>query len=228
MLTQNDTKHWAPISHVWDYLLRTIPKDAKVLDIGPGTVPFPRADTVVDFQDTFGIPKEKLVLCDLASEPLPFDDKSFDYIYCRHVLEDMVTPFPLCAEMSRVGKAGYIETPSPLAELTRGIDGGSPYYKGYHHHRWIIWSDNNGVLSFTSKYPLIEYCSVADDEFLDGIMRQSPRYWNTYCCWLGKVKVRHLQNPLDYVLPGDYPRVLTEAATTSMRSTDAFWKTLEV
>jgi hypothetical protein len=43
-----------------------------------------------------------------------------------HMLEDMYNPFPICAEMSRVAKAGYVETPSPVAELCRGVDGDKP------------------------------------------------------------------------------------------------------
>jgi hypothetical protein len=226
MLTQNDTKFWSPVREVWDHLLRIIPSDARVMDIGPGTAPFPRSDVVVDFQRFPGIPENKLVMCDLASERLPFRDKSYDFIYCRHVLEDMFNPFPLCAEMGRVGKAGYCEVPSPLAEITRGIDGGSPHWRGYHHHRWVIWVEDE-VLTFTSKYPLIEYCPLAAEEMTDAVMRSGPKYWNTNLIWRDKLPVRHKQNVLDYMLPGDYPEVLTQAASEGMRSTDAFWKSME-
>jgi hypothetical protein len=59
---------------------------------------------------------------DPISEKLPFADKEFDFVYSRHVLEDSWNPFALCEEMSRVGKSGYIETPSPIVELGRGVD----------------------------------------------------------------------------------------------------------
>src|SRR5437660_717275 len=120
-LTQSSSKYWAPNQRVLDYLTNeVIPKDAKVLDIGPGHAPFKRANVSVDFVDVTGV--DNLVKCDLANEPLPFADKEFDFVYARHILEDMYNPFPLIKEMSRVGKAGYIETPSPIAELGRGVD----------------------------------------------------------------------------------------------------------
>jgi ubiquinone/menaquinone biosynthesis C-methylase UbiE len=50
---------------------------------------------------------------------LPYEDKEFDFVYCRHVLEDLIYPFRVIKEMQRVAKAGYIETPSPMAELKK-------------------------------------------------------------------------------------------------------------
>ncbi len=114
-LNQTDKKHWAPIQSVMDYLTNVvIPKDAKVLEVGPGHAPFKRADVSVDFVDVEGV--QNLIKVDLGAQPLPFSDNEFDFVFCRHTLEDMFNPFPLCAEMSRVGKAGYIETPSPIAK----------------------------------------------------------------------------------------------------------------
>src|SRR5690242_10077189 len=176
-LTQNDKKHWAPVKEVYDYLTNVlIPKDAKVLEIGPGHCPFARADVSVDFVDVPGV--KNLVKCDLANEALPFKDKEFDFVVARHVLEDMFNPFPLCAEMSRVAKAGYCEVPSPMAELGRGVDGGSPPFRGYHHHRFIGWIFNK-ELRFVSKYPFVEYIRL-DENRVDESLRQSERYWNTY------------------------------------------------
>src|ERR1700733_6220826 len=98
----------------------------------------------------------------LYRDPLPFGDKAFDFAYCRHVLEDLYNPFLLCTEMARVAMAGYIQTPSPLAEVCRGVDGNSPSWRGYQHHRFLIW-DRNGILCFLSKYPIIEYVQFANE-----------------------------------------------------------------
>lgn len=226
MLTQSDRKWWAPVDDVTGYLQRQIPRGAKVLDVGPGHAPFPRSDVCVDFQNSPGVPPHKMVKCDLASEPLPFPDKSFDFVYCRHVLEDMFDPFPLCREMARVGKAGYIETPSPMAELTRGVDGGSPAYCGYHHHRWVIWATTDGELRFVSKYPLIEYLPSPQFDHA-GFLRNGPKYWNTYYLWRDEIRTKHLQNVLDFMLPNDYPPVLKKAANQSFDATDRFWPALQ-
>lgn len=219
-LTQNDKKHWPPIQSVYDYLANVvIPKDAKVLEIGPGTVPFKRADVSVDFVDVEGV--KNLVKMDVASESLPFEDKEFDFVVARHVLEDMYNPFPLCAEMSRVAKAGYIETPSPIAELGRGVDGGSPPFRGYHHHRYMAWVVGN-EFRMISKYPFVEYLKF-DEPSIDQFLRQDAKYWNTFYLWKDRINVVHRQSPLDYNIPRDYALVLTEAMERSKEATDIFF-----
>jgi ubiquinone/menaquinone biosynthesis C-methylase UbiE len=50
------------------------------------------------------------VVADIAR--LPFADKSFDYVYCSHVLEHADDPLAVCRELVRIGKRGYIETPT--------------------------------------------------------------------------------------------------------------------
>ena len=57
-----------------------------------------------------------------AEYSLPFEDKSFEVAVSSHTLEDIRDPLFLCAELNRVTKAGYIETPSIVAELTFGIN----------------------------------------------------------------------------------------------------------
>lgn len=130
-----------------------------VLDIGGWGDPFPRADYVIDLfpYETRGIAthgihtlplttvypeplpgehfrKTSWVIHDVCSErPFPFPDKMFDFVVCSHVLEDVRDPLRVCAEMIRVGRAGYIETPSRIGEsvLWNGMVGAA-------HHRWLV------------------------------------------------------------------------------------------
>ncbi len=222
-LTQSSPKYWAPNQRVLDYLTNTvIPKDAKVLDVGPGHAPFARATHSVDFVDAPG--SVNLVKCDLANEPLPYGDKEMDFVFCRHTLEDMFNPFPLIKEMSRVGKSGYIECPSPIAEIGRGVDGGSPPFRGYHHHRFVVWQFNT-ELRFISKYPFIEYCRF-DEAAVDEMLKQD-RYWNTYHLWTDSINAVHRQSPLDYSIPRDYPLILIEAMERSREATDIFFSNIK-
>lgn len=223
-LTDSDQKWWAPDSDVVKWLVRCLWDGAKVLEIGPGHVPFLLARTFVDQRELPNLPGH-LHKIDIAKDRLPFDDKSFDFVYCRHVLEDMYNPFLICEEMSRVARAGYVETPSPLAEFTRGVDGGSPQWRGYHHHRFMIW-ENRGDLCFVSKFPVIE-CIQGDDEQEEraiGVLRASPPHWNTYYLWSNEIKVRHLQCPGDFDIVSEYPRVVLDAMKESMASTFDFYR----
>ena len=206
-LTQADTKHWAPNPDVVRQLAERC-EGKSVLEIGPGHIPFPAATEFVEWDAKRELPG-KVHKVDLNSEPLPFKDKSFDFIYCRHVLEDMFNPFPLCKEMSRVGKSGYIETPSPIAEMGIGVDGGSPPYRGYHHHRWLIWKEGE-TLHFVTKYPMVEFLPL-DDKPITAKLRLSDAYWNTHLVWSREVKIKHHQNPIDYYMPSEYGKLINRA-----------------
>ena len=138
----------------------------------------------------------------------------------------MQNPFHLISEMSRVAKAGYIETPSPICELARGVDGGSPMYRGYNHHRWIVW-DNDGELTFVTKFPLVEYHSYADETPCEQMLRAGPRHWNTHYLWEGDIKFRHLQCPHDFVMPDQYGATLLLAKAQSKAATDKFFGTFK-
>jgi hypothetical protein len=210
-LEANEPHHWAPDQSVIDTLCERLPAGARVLEIGPGHIPFPRADTFVDLRD---LPNVKVVKVDANDNPLPFGDNEFDFVYARHVLEDMHNPFMLCREMSRVAKAGYIETPSPLCEYLRGVDGGAPPWRGYNHHLYFVWP-LLGTLYFLGKFPIVEHINFPDGQetqYLD-LLRTGPDMWNTRFYWEGDLKYKHLLGPHDYRLPEDYQAMITRSVT---------------
>jgi hypothetical protein len=219
-LTNNDQKFWQPRTDIQDWLTRTIPADASVLDVGPGTAPFPRADLSVDWRKPDAVAESKFRQVDIQKDRLPFEDKSFDFVYCRHVLEDLHDPFSVCAEMSRVGKAGYIETPSPLAEVCSGIDGNSPPWRGYHHHRFVIWTSDD-TLCFLSKYPVIEYARI-DEDAVAASLREGPRLWNTHFVWRDRINFRFFQHEVDYWITQGYSQMLGRAIQECRASSATF------
>lgn len=99
-----------------------IPVDANaiVLDVGSGDKPHWRADVLLDrFIDTAhagqrsGRAEARISrpMFDADASDMPFDDEAFDYVVCSHVLEHVPDPSAVVAELTRVGKAGYIEVP---------------------------------------------------------------------------------------------------------------------
>lgn len=220
-LTEADKKHWHPAPALTAWLMDRIPAKARVLDVGAGILPFPRADVLVDLAAPDAIPGQEVVRCDVTRHPLPFADKSFDFVYCRHVLEDLFDPFCVIREMERVGRAGYIETPSPMAEMCRGVDGGSPPWRGYYHHHYVIWP-HEGELRFVAKYPLVEYLDIAALD-LAGDLRLAPHHWNTHFLWEDTIKVSHRRNVADFHLFNDYGHILGAAIEQARISADTFW-----
>lgn len=100
-----------------------IPSRARVLDVGSGHNPHPRANVVVDkfiddnyhrLTDIKVLNKQQFINAD--GENLPFKAKEFDYVLCSHVLEHVDHPDKFLDELIRVGKRGYLETPSLLGE----------------------------------------------------------------------------------------------------------------
>jgi hypothetical protein len=140
----------------------TLPPTALVIDVGGGASVFPRADHVIDLcpyavRNALGelndIPtrysSETWVQKDLCDRtPWPYPDKFFDFATCSHVFEDVRDPIWLCSEISRIAKAGYVETPSRALEQSRGVE--NPTYAGYCHHRWLI-SREGETLKFRHK-----------------------------------------------------------------------------
>lgn len=112
----------------------------RVLDVGGGHNPHPRANVVVDkYTDTNYhrsgdikvLKKQEFIAAD--GESLPFKDKEFDYVICCHVLEHVEEPVKFLSELFRVGKRGYIETPSLLGECLAPRES----------HKWILHEHNN-------------------------------------------------------------------------------------
>lgn len=107
----------------------------RVLDVGGGHNPHPRANVVVDkYTDTNYhrsgdikvLQKQEFIAAD--GEKLPFKDNEFDYVISCHVLEHVEDPVKFLSEIFRVGKRGYLETPSLLGE----------YFAPRESHKWIL------------------------------------------------------------------------------------------
>jgi hypothetical protein len=142
-----------------------IPDAGLVLDVGGWAKPLPRADWVIDLlpYDTRGLygeasdeperfTRETWVQRDICDrDPWPFADDQFDFAVCAHTLEDVRDPVGVCRELSRVAKAGYVEVPAPVEELTWGIQG---EWVGWTHHHWIT-ELIDGELVFTAKPHLL-------------------------------------------------------------------------
>jgi hypothetical protein len=183
-------------------LLATIPGGARVIDVGGGAAPFPRADYVID-----AMPFEKLgagsdgnihqrlgieprysadrwIQTDLCGRrPWPIEDKSFDFAICSHLLEDIRDPIWVCSELRRIAKAGYIEVPSRVVEQSKGIE--NPRHAGYYHHRWLIQRNRKG-LEFRHKPHVLHSVKNAIVTRLSPGWRINAEYAIVFLDWSGE------------------------------------------
>jgi hypothetical protein len=183
-------------------LLKTIPDDAKVIDVGGGAAPFPRADYIIDAvaydkraTGSDGNIHQKLLvaprysadrwiqtdLCDRSSWPIP--DKMFDFAVCSHLLEDLRDPIWVCSELVRIAKAGYIEVPSRVVEQSKGVE--NPRHAGFYHHRWLV-SRNNNCLEFRHKPHVLHSVDKAVVTNVRSNRRINPEHAIVTLDWSGK------------------------------------------
>ena len=177
-------------------MLNIRPTD-RVLEVGSGNRPRKRSDVLCDKftadnteragGDNLVIDTRPFVVADGVA--LPFKDKSFDYVVTSHILEHVDDPYKFADELSRVAKAGYIETPSELGEKIFG----------WPFHKWIVrFEDDTIVMSArTAASPFGNYFHemYAHDlnfaEFVDSHFQD----FYVQCEWEDKIKLRMEQDP---------------------------------
>jgi SAM-dependent methyltransferase len=116
----------------------------RVLEIGSGNRPRKRSNILCDRyiesnyeragEENLVIDKRPFVVAD--GQALPFREKSFEYVITSHILEHVDDPKRFVAELTRVARAGYIETPSELGEKIFG----------WPFHKWIVRIENDTIV----------------------------------------------------------------------------------
>ena len=141
-----------------DRIRQTIPGDAAVLQVAADDAPITRADWVLDGRayelrgDAVGRGGERFtrrtwIVRDVcARERWPFEDGRFAFAVCTS-LAALRDPVGVCAELSRVARAGYVEVPTIEAELAAGVEGS---WVGRSAHRWLC-DVGDGELVFVAK-----------------------------------------------------------------------------
>lgn len=124
-----------------------IRRSDRVLEVGGGHNPHPRANVIIDkFEDSnyhrsgdLKILKHQTFI-HADGEDLPFKNHEFDYVICCQVLEHVENPAKFLSEQFRVAKRGYIETPSLLGE----------HLFPRESHKWIL-HEYNDILYLVEK-----------------------------------------------------------------------------
>lgn len=184
-------KYWAPISEILQLNIK-ICKDnncEKIIELGPGSNPFSLSNYFIEHNTNFinKLDSSKTIYnLNLNNSKLDVDENYFDFCYARHIFEDVQNPDFIFNNITKQCKLGYIETPSPLIECLRNVDATNQSYRGYIHHRYIVWTNNeNNELHFLPKMPIIEYILINKDfeNFMYEYANKNPLYWNNYYWW---------------------------------------------
>ncbi len=146
----------------------------RILDVGSGHRPHEDSTHLLDLLPEDDSERGKpikilgrpLVLGNI--EAIPFQDKTFDYVYACHVLEHTRDPAAACRELMRVGRAGYIETPSPFYEQGYNY----PHFdRGWSFHRWFVFVKEDKTLVFEPKTleTIDRFCDCRYSHFIKGL-----------------------------------------------------------
>ena len=94
----------------------------RVLDVGPGGTPHPRADVLLERNfDQMEAAAQRGYTAPMPTDVrtvffdggrFPFEDQAFDYVICSHVLEHVEEVPAFLSELCRVGHRGYLEFPT--------------------------------------------------------------------------------------------------------------------
>lgn len=118
------------------HLIKTIKSDFRVLEIGPGSTPYHRANEFLEFKfddSETAISQRGNVKANpnfggrqvhfYNGGRFPFADNAFDYVIASHVVEHTPDPEGFMAEVFRVGGGrGYLEFPLPPYEYLFDLD----------------------------------------------------------------------------------------------------------
>lgn len=200
-----EQRYFAPIEEVTKYVASKA--YGKVLELGPGRVPFEKATHFCGHSEEEKSRFQNYSMCDFSSQVFPFKDKEFDFVYARHVVEDLYNAKHFLKECRRVARAGYFETPSPLIETTKFIESDKSIFKGYHHHFSYVWSRENEI-NLLHKYPISEHIEIKIDskQYL-----KDKFMWNNYFLWEGNFLITHWEHEKNFHTVKNYPNLMVKA-----------------
>ena len=219
--------YWYPNLNVLNMLVNYCLSHSfqQVLEIGPGQTPFPLSNTFVGLDEK----QPGYISVDMNHQVIPFENGHFDFLYARHFLEDVECPHFAVLEMIRCCKSGYIETPSPMIEIMRGVDAAenNHLYRGYSHHHSIIWGDmeNNTLHILPKKKDLLE-AIVVKRKYVH-LANHHPVYWNQYFLWESKPQVI-VYTEDDCRDQDKYLSLINTAIFSSMKNTRFFLEKLHL
>ena len=153
----------------------------KVVDLASSNAGWKYADVFTDVNDHSEFyrnkydGKKEFIQCNVENNP--FQDKEFDFVIASHILEHVDDPFHFCKELTRIGKRGYIEVPTPLWDNL--VDG--PHFVKYGHKWWVTFDDTDNSIVINPKINVVnKFLSIKEHNYHMAFFRDSiitRLYW---------------------------------------------------
>jgi ubiquinone/menaquinone biosynthesis C-methylase UbiE len=194
--------------------VNSIAEGDKVLEVGPGGNPHPRANVLLEkiFDDEVIAtaqrgyapkPKTKKEIVYYSGPTFPFKDGEFDYVICSHVLEHI--PFAELSnfifELQRVAKAGYIEFPTIFYELINHQDVHLWYM--YYRDETILFLDKS-IFKSNYVHKVMREMFWGKDNYMANAFRRYRELFFCYLEWSNKINYRIVKNYDELITEQDF------------------------
>ena len=174
-----------------------------VLDLGCGTDGIKLAKVYADIEDRKdSYPDSRFVQTEACSTP--FKDGEFDFIFALHLAEHVLDIKAFCDELTRIGKRGFIEVPTPFFD-NFVVGNSNPPPHG--HVSWVTFDNVNKEIIFKPRFQIVAESAIpADTTFLLPFFRNSMI---TEIYWENTIEFRIDEAIFSYVAGNsDAPRVV--------------------
>ena len=145
-----------------------------VIDVGCGGAPSPISTVLTDFFPDNSVHRARpivedrpLIVCSV--EHMPIRTKFFDLSICSHVLEHVPDPVHAVAEIARISKKGYLETPSYGKDILIGTG---------HQHIWQV-VNSDGAFHFFP-YTQRQHTAHADSPVMGIWCQEEYHPWQAF------------------------------------------------
>ncbi len=218
-----NTKKLCWVTGPYVYASIILPREARVLEVGAGQDPHPAADVIVEkfLDDNKHRMKHcapilhgelvqrgidgTVIIVEYAPEivqadvcDLPFADKSFDFVICKDVVEHVDDIEQAFREISRVGKAGFVDSPRLTSEFL--------WPQPNDIHKWVFSTDGDTIVAhaiqFVSPFGNIMHDAFKENVYIQTAWALSRQYFHVVRFWNGEIKVRIGEPITDAVLYG--------------------------
>lgn len=189
------------VNYLIDWRHLGIKRGDLVLEVGSGGRPFARSDVLVDMflddnteRSLVNLTLDRPLIC-ANTEKLPFESSSFDFVLTSHMLEHLIYPERFLDEIQRVGRRGFLITPSEFCEKIMPS----------HRHLWLISLDEDNTLVLKQKKqvsdvglpPILHDVWLTDKEYRK-FFKNRPDIFETRLYWEGSIKYRVLREGIDW------------------------------
>jgi len=161
-------------------------KNDLVIDLGGGDKPFWRADVVLDNSNLGNVQRYSSsdiirnlgFYIDSDIIKTPFQDKTFDFSFCSHVLEHVQRPDLAIKEIIRISKEGYVEVPNGIMEMIYPYQG----------HLWFVFKVKDELVFIRKSKGMHQNLSIANAKYIYLAKLVSTPFINFY--WKTDIKYK--------------------------------------